>query len=66
MHKDQEDEVEEKPVNELEDKEVRAAASRDRDLDCVPTSLAHLHRQKPTIIIFYLFLDISMVPRTQY
>ena len=36
------EEEEDKPVNELEDKEVGAAASRDRDLDCVPTRLAHL------------------------
>jgi len=31
-----------RPVNELEDEEVGAAASRDRDLDCVPTRLAHI------------------------
>ena len=37
-------EEEDKPVNELEDEEVGAAASRDRDLDCVPTRLAHPKR----------------------
>ena len=36
------EEEEDKPVNELEDEEVGAAASRDRDLNCVPTRLAHL------------------------
>ena len=36
------DKEEDKPVNELEDEEVGAAASRDRDLNCVPTRLAHL------------------------
>ena len=38
----EEEEEEDKPVNELEDEEVGAAASRDRDLNCVPTRLAHL------------------------
>ena len=41
---EEEEEEEDKPVNELEDEEVGAAASRDRDLDCVPTRLAHLKK----------------------
>ena len=44
-------EVEDKPVNKLEDKEVGAAAGRDCDLDCVPTRLANL----PTKALYSIF-----------
>lgn len=49
------------PVDQLEDKEVGAAASRDCDLDCVPTSLAHLSQQYK-----YFFFEVPMVLDTQY
>ena len=58
------------PVDQLEDKEVGAAASRDRDLDCVPTSLAHLSQQDMIFSLKshgtrYPVLN-TFLPRTQY
>ena len=52
-------------MDQLEDKEVGAAASRHRDLDCVPTSLANLSQQHT---VKYFFFEVPMVlkPSTQY
>ena len=50
-------------MDQLEDKEVGAAASRHRDLDCVPTSLANLSQQHT---VKYFFFEVPMVLDTQY